>query len=40
MQVADIVLDSGRQSAHSLVKRLENSLDLAAVGASDPCAAL
>ena len=40
MQAADIVLDSGRQSAHSLVKRLENSLDLAAVGSSDPCATL
>ena len=40
MQVADIVLDSGRQSAHSLVRRLENSLNLASVGESDPCAAL
>lgn len=38
MQTADIVLDSSRQSAHSLVRRLSNSLDLAAVGASDPCA--
>ena len=40
MQTADIVLDSGRQSTHSLVRRLANSLDLAAVGASDPCAGL
>ena len=37
MQVADMVLESGRQSAHSLVHRLENSLNLAAVGSSDPC---
>ncbi len=37
MQAADIVLDSGRQSTHSLVHRLENSLDLAAVGHNDPC---
>lgn len=40
MQAADIVLESGRQSAHSLVHRLENSLSLASVGQSDPCAAL
>lgn len=39
MQTADIVLDSGRQSASSLVRRLENSLDLASIGASDPCVA-
>lgn len=39
MQVADIVLDSGRQSTASLVRRLENSLDLAAVGAGTPCVA-
>ena len=39
MQVADIVLESGRQSTHSLVQRLENSLSLAAVGSSDPCLA-
>ncbi len=38
LQTADIVLDSGRQSAQSLVRRLANSLDLAAVGANDPCA--
>jgi len=38
MQVADMVLESGRQSAAQLVKRLENSLDLAAVGAREPCA--
>jgi len=31
MEAADIVLDSGRQSAHCLVRRLENSLDLAGV---------
>jgi len=40
MQVADMVLESGRQSAAQLVKRLENSLDLAAVGAREPCASL
>lgn len=40
MQVADVVLDSGRQSTHALVRRLENSLDLAAVGEADPCIAL
>jgi shikimate kinase len=39
MQTADIVLDTGRQSVHCLVRRLENSLDLAAVGEDDPCAA-
>jgi shikimate kinase len=39
MQVADVVLDSGRQSTHSLVHRLESNLSLAAVGARDPCAA-
>ncbi len=39
MQVADMVLESGRQSAHSLVHRLENSLNLAAVGTRDPCLA-
>ncbi|KAF0101285.1 MAG: shikimate kinase [bacterium] len=38
MQVADMVLESGRQSAAQLVKRLENSLDLASVGARQPCA--
>jgi shikimate kinase len=37
MQVADMVLESGRQSAHHLVRRLENSLDLASVGAREPC---
>jgi shikimate kinase len=40
MQVADMVLESGRQSAHNLVRRLENSLDLSSVGARDPCATL
>ncbi|MEW5786335.1 MAG: shikimate kinase [Pseudomonadota bacterium] len=40
MQVADMVLDSGRQSASLLVQRLENSLDLASVGRGDPCEAL
>ena len=39
METADIVLDTGRQSVHCLVRRLENSLDLAAVGEGDPCAA-
>lgn len=38
MQTADIVLDTGRQSVHCLVRRLENSLDLATVGSGDPCA--
>lgn len=38
METADIVLDTGRQSVHCLVRRLENSLDLAAVGEGDPCA--
>jgi shikimate kinase len=38
METADIVLDTGRQSVHCLVRRLENSLDLAAVGEADPCA--
>jgi shikimate kinase len=38
MQVADIVLDSGRQSTHALLRRLENNLDLASVGVGDPCA--
>ncbi len=37
MQVADMVLESARQSVHCLVKRLESSLDLAAVGQRDPC---
>lgn len=37
MQVADIVLESGRQSTHSLVHRLENSLSLVAIGSADPC---
>lgn len=37
MEVADIVLDSGRPSVHCLVRRLESSLDLAAVGEGDPC---
>lgn len=37
MEVADIVLDSGRQSAHCLVRRLENSLDLAGVARSEKC---
>ena len=37
MDTADIVLDTGRQSVHCLVRRLENSLDLAAVGEADPC---
>jgi hypothetical protein len=39
MQVADMVLESGRQSAHSLVHRLENSLNLSAIGRGDPCLA-
>jgi shikimate kinase len=39
MQVADMVLDSGRQSTHLLVRRLENSLDLSRVGVGDPCVA-
>lgn len=38
METADIVLDTGRQSVHCLVRRLENSLDLLAVGSGDPCA--
>lgn len=37
MDTADMVLDSGRQSTHALVKRLENSLNLAAIGAKNPC---
>jgi shikimate kinase len=37
METADIVLDSGRQSTHALVRRLESSLSLAAIGASKPC---
>ncbi len=37
MQVADIVLESGRQSAHQLVRRLENSLSLASIGRLEPC---
>jgi shikimate kinase len=38
METADIVLETGRQSVHCLVRRLENNLDLAAVGQGDPCA--
>jgi hypothetical protein len=34
METADIVLDSGRQSAHALVRRLESNLALAAIGSS------
>ncbi len=37
MDTADIVLDSGRQSTHALVRRLENSLSLASIGAAKPC---
>jgi shikimate kinase len=37
MEAADIVLDTGRQSVHALVRRLENNLDLAVVGEGDPC---
>jgi shikimate kinase len=37
MQAADIVLESGRQSAHCLVRRLENSLDLAGMARREPC---
>lgn len=37
METADIVLDSGRQSAHCLVRRLENSLDLAGVARGEAC---
>ncbi len=37
MEAADIVLESGRQSAHSLVRRLENSLDLADVALPVKC---
>ena len=40
MDTADIVLDSGRQSSHALVRRLENSLNLSAIGANIPCTAL
>jgi shikimate kinase len=40
MQVADIVLESGRQSTHSLVRRLESNLSLSAIGASKPCQAI
>jgi shikimate kinase len=39
MDTADIVLDSGRQSTHALVRRLENSLSLAAIGSREPCPA-
>lgn len=38
METADIVLDTGRQSVQCLLRRLENSLDLAAVGQDVPCA--
>lgn len=37
MEAADIVLDTGRQSVHCLVRRIENNLDLAAVGEANPC---
>jgi shikimate kinase len=37
MEAADIVLESGRQSAHSLVRRLENSLDLAGIAPPRKC---
>ena len=37
MEAADIVLDSGRQSAHCLVRRLENSLDLSGVALCPKC---
>lgn len=37
MEAADIVLDTGRQSVHALVQRLENNLRLAAVGQAEPC---
>jgi shikimate kinase len=37
MEAADIVLDSGRQSMQALVRRLENNLDLSAIGAKSPC---
>lgn len=37
MDTADIVLDSSRQSTHALVRRLENSLSLAAIGSTKPC---
>jgi len=37
METADIVLESGRQSAHCLVRRLENSLDLAGVARCEKC---
>ena len=37
MASADIVLESGRQSAHCLVRRLENSLDLAGVALCEKC---
>jgi shikimate kinase len=37
MKTADIVLDSGRQSTFSLVRRLENSLSLAAIGSRTTC---
>jgi len=39
MDTADIVLDSGRQSTHALVRRLENSLSLAAIGSRTQCPA-
>lgn len=37
METADIILDSGRQSANCLVRRLENSLDLAGVARCEKC---
>lgn len=37
MKTADIVLDTGRQSVHCLVRRLENSLELAGVDQPAPC---
>ena len=37
METADIILESGRQSAHCLVRRLENSLDLADVARCEKC---
>ena len=39
MVSADIVLESGRQSAQCLVRRLENSLDLAGVARRERCTA-
>jgi shikimate kinase len=39
MQTADIVLDTGRQSVHCLVRKLEGVLDLTGTGSEEDCSA-